>query len=169
MPVIQTWLTHLTSLAPSLCLHFLFTPSSPVRPLCPSFSFPTRPLLSFSLRGRFSWWWPWRPLLDPWPELANSLSERGEDGALLQEGLCRRPPPWHRWRWRHRTVFQGCPAVDSHCTNYHTFTTGRLPEQSFSLAAELSEPCLRPPFNGTFKSQSFFFLISSLAVVQKLS
>lgn len=62
------------------------------------FSSPRRSLLSFSLWGWFPRRRPRWPLPDPGPELANPLSERREDGALLQEGLCWGPPPWHRWR-----------------------------------------------------------------------
>lgn len=89
----------------SLFFFFFYFFHSVFPPLSPSILFgvlsssPPRSLLSFPLWGWFPWRWPRRPLLDPGAELANPLSERGEDGALLQEGLCRRPPPWYRWRW----------------------------------------------------------------------
>lgn len=101
----HVWLIHCLSL-----ISFLFAShsSSPVipscLPVCPVFFFPSscpnRSFLSVSLRRRFPRRRPRRPILDPGPELANPLSERREDGALLQEGLRRRPPPWHRRRWR---------------------------------------------------------------------
>lgn len=60
---------------------------------------PPRSLLSFSVWGWFPRRRPCWPVLNSGPKLAHSLSEWREDGALLQEGVCGRPPAWHRWRW----------------------------------------------------------------------
>lgn len=107
--VIQIWLNW------SLNLHFhhFFTTSLSVSlSLCPLLCPFLRSLLSFPLRG----WLPWRrpqwPLLDPEAKLSNPLSEWREDGALLQEGLCGRPPSRHWWRWIASTFI--CTDADAH-------------------------------------------------------
>lgn len=114
--IIQIWLLNW-----SLNLYFHLCPSLPVYlPLCcPPWCPILRSFLPFPLRGRLPWRRPRWPLLDPGTELSDPLSEWRENGALLQEGLCGRPPSRYRWRW---TPLHWC-----WCTHYGALVTGCLP------------------------------------------
>ena len=96
---------HSSSVSYSICSSPLPSSLFPLSlPLCCPADFPLfflrrRPLIPLSLRGRFPRRRPRGPVADPRAELSDALSERREDGALLQEGVRRRPAPRHRRRY----------------------------------------------------------------------